>query len=515
MAIFRRRDKGILDLTEKYNQWSVFLKEKYAPVSRFENKKSVPAIYKKIVGEIPEEAAEETAEVAEEVAEEITTTFLDIKSIRERISDDLIDAVGSANPDRRKVRFLTRLKKDVDKFWDSLDEQLGANYKAFRKKYFDEYVTPFESGAIFKSRNRDGTGFFKSRDEQVADIFLDNQSAAKQFNSIFADDPAMMQSLESSVWDRIRRDVAPDGIIDTKKLTKWINKRIDVLNELPSIKENVFNIQAAQESLLRRQVQLAARRDVIENKALAKQLFRYSNEEIPADRVLDSALKNPLRMASLKSLIKNDADAFNALKRVMWEKATKGSSVDTLQFVTEHKKSLQQLFTPQHFRNIEDIISMRAILEVTPVPHGRGYIPMPLESIEAKLGMKLPQASTRWYAFMTGRLAKSYLTADIARAILYNKGRMHAKDLFQTALYDPKVAEEMAGSIHALKMSEETANRLGTRLFALGIPYLRKNNELQNESVAMPPKEEKINPNVTQTDVVQTVKPLSKNIQGD
>lgn len=469
------------DLSEEYMTWLSEISEKYKLDSRFSDKKVTPEIYSQMIKELPEEIAEEISEEVLKEPEQIITTFLDIKAIRERITDDLIDSLGAANPKRGKVRFLTRLKKDIDQFWNDLDPVLGEQYAQFRKEYFENYIKPFESGAIFKAKNKDGTGFFKVRNEQVAGMFLDNPSASKQFYSIFKDDPEMMQAFEMSVWDQLRRDVAPDGIVDQKKLKRWRHRHSDTLKELPEIGKNVSNIQNVQDGLVARQLQLAARKERIENKVLAKQLHRYTKGATTSEQILNNALKNPMQMASLKSFIKGNPDAKNALTRIVWERATSGNSQDVYNFVNNHRKSLTVLFGKQHFKDIEDVVGMRAMLELTPTPKGEAYTPMPMEEIERKMGMKFPSASTRYYAFMSGRLAKSYLVGDIARAAIYSKGKMHAEELFKAALYDPMVAREMANSIRTQQLSKARAKRLWTRVFALGLPYTRKTSPEEQE----------------------------------
>jgi len=463
----RADELGLLDqdISEQFLTWRSELSGKYKPLSRFEDTAATPGIYRQIMSD-----------------KEGVATFVDVKAIRERVSDDLIDSLASANPNRRKVRFLTRLKKDVDEFIETIagsqaDPNIAERYSQFRKEYFEEYVTPFESGAIFKARNKDGTGFYKARDEVVSDMFFDNQSAAKQFNSIFKNNPEMMELMENSVLDRLRMEVAPDGVIDSNKMAAFIRRHDGSLKELPGIKGKIQNIDQAERLLQLRQDRLAVRRNNIENTVLAKQLTRYGAQGATADQIITGALQDYRKMVRLTSFISKDRDAISALKRNVWEKAAQGTAKDTMKFIKANEQSLNVLFTRQHVTDLQDVSAIRAMIEMIPTQEAAAFIPNPLAKLEAYLGIPVPQMGTRLYALKTGRLSKSYLIPEILRTVLYKKGKQHAESLFSQALYDPKVAMELAAGYRVPEFGVDRAKRIGARLFALGLPYLKEKKE--------------------------------------
>ena len=465
----RAHELGIADenMTVQFDEWTNMLKNKYAPVSRFEDKEAVPVIYKQIMAE---KARVDAARAAGKEIDTVTT-FQDIKTLRERISDDLIDSIGAANPNRRKVRFLTRLKKDTDEFIDSMGSSLGEKYTQFRKEYLEQYVTPYESGVVFKIRSKDGTGFYRSFDETIADQFINTQSGARQYYLNFSENSEMMGALEASIIDRLQKDVVVDGTINAKKLSAWTQKHRGVLDELPEIKTKIKTIESAQDALLTRQNQLAQRRQVVENTALSKQLERVQTGGITPEKILSNAMENPAKMAQLLSLIKKDRAALEGMQRVAWGNATSGSPDEVLKYVKDHQKTLRMLFGAEHFQNINDVVEMRSMIALTDTPKGKAYIPSPLAKMEEKIGMPIPQMATRVYAFKTGRLSKSYLIPEIMRNVVYRKGMRAAESLFKEALYDPAVAREMASAVRMHRMPENKADRLYARLFALILPY--------------------------------------------
>ncbi len=452
-----------VDFTPEFKAWQTEIEAAYKPKSRFVGgDDQTPDILKQIINDKAE-----------------TTNFQDIKAIRERITDDLINETASATPSRQRVRALTLLKKDVDEFMEEVGGTLGESWQKFRQVYFEEYVKPFESGAMFKSKNKDGTGFFRTRDEAVADLFTANQSAAKQYNDVFQNDPAMMQNMENALLDDMRRSVAPNGFVDEKKLATWTRKKDGALKEFPNIKAKVAGVKGAQEQLINRQAQLAKRRVEIEDKTLVKQMGKFAKGDVTPDRILNDALQSPQKMQLLVNTIDKDPNASIALRRLIWNKATSGTSEEIVQFIADNGKSLQKVFTPKHLEDITNVSIVRGMLDSVKTPKGTAYFPEPLAKFERFAGMRLPQAGTRLYALRTGRLSKSFLVFDAAKSVLYSKAKLNIEKIIKEALYDPRVARELSESFEFGNFDVKKANQLGARVFALGVPFLETEEQAE------------------------------------
>ena len=458
----RAEELGIndADITVQFQDWAKKLKAKFDPVSRFDDPKSVPEIYKQILKEIGPKGIE-------------PASFADIKAIRERITDDIVKSLSPVNVDRKKVRFLVRLKKDVDGLMDSLDDTLGENYSKFRKEYFDNYVKPFESGAIFKSKSKDGTGFYKIPDEKVADLFLGSQSAARQFNTMFKNDPEMTGTLFSSMADKMGDAAIREGALNETLFKKFMKENSAVLNELPDIKKSFGDIETAQTTIWERQAQLGLRRDAINKSILGKKLEAYAAGTTTTKNVLQGSLSNPKQMKQLVSFIRKDPEALDQLRKVYWQKVSDRGSLEVLSFLEDNKTSLSQLYSDEHLRDMYDVSAMKTMMENVTVSAGKAYQPEPLKGFENLTGMKLPQAATRYWAFMSGRVPKYYLAFDIAKSALYRRAQREFDALLGAALYDPNIAKDVADSVRNVAFTTKKAKRLGGRLFALGIPYLQ------------------------------------------
>lgn len=460
----RAEELGInnADFTAPFKEWRSSILQKYKPKSRFETT-DPPDIFKQIKGDKAE-----------------SVTFQDVKAIRERVSDELIDTIGAAYPNRKKVRFLTRLKKDVDDLIDNFGEELGENYTQFRREYFENYVVPFEQGAIFKARTKDGTGFYKARDEVIAETFLSNESAARQYREIFSDDPVMMSRLKSAALDDLRQTAVQDGILDPRKMQSWKKKHQRVLKELPEIEGSVNDVEAAQLALIDRQSQLASRRMKVERQSFAKQLEKYSRDEVAPEKILTDAIKSPKIMGELRGRVSKNPEAIAGLKKAVWDRAVnQGSAQDVVNFMNENGRSLRVVFGKEHFDALYDIATAKSMVEKLPMPGGKADIPRPGQDVEKMIGQGIPQLGSRLFAWKSGRMQKGYLLTDTVLRGLRGRAASTAEDLWRSALYDGKLAKEMADAVRMGTVTTAKARRLYARMFALGIPYVRSESEEQ------------------------------------
>ena len=479
----RAEELGIanIDMSEAFKTFGKELADKYKPGSRFEDIKSMPGIYKQIIGDKGQITSKLLDKSGQPIKTSAKTTFNDIKAIRERISDDIINTLGAATPNRKKLRTLILMKKDIDNFLDVNAGSLGEQYKAFRKDYFENYIKPFESGAVFKSRNKDGTGFYRTNDEKVAELFLDNPSAAKQYNDMFSKNPEMMQNLEAATLDDLKRFATDDGVLNPNKFKAWLKRKGESLEQLQGIKQKVLNIDEAQKLLDKREGVLVGRKKSIEDLSLSKQLSKYGKYEITSDQIIDDALKKPGKMAQLDSFIKHDKDAGEALKRIIWNKATSGTSEDIIKFITTNDKSLSILFGKKHLRDMADISKMKLLGELIKPPTGKpmtgNELPEALKKIELMTGMKIPQYGTRLYAWKSGRVPKSYLAMEMMANSLRQAGIKHSEKIWKEALYDPELSSMIMKGILDGELTKQTASKIGGRVVALGLPYIEEQND--------------------------------------
>jgi hypothetical protein len=183
-----------VDVTANFTKAANRIKADYAPATAFDDTANRPGVLHDIerAGR-PKPMRDDAGKIVTDakgnpMMEPAKVTFADLKGLRERVSDDLIDAAGAANPSRKKIRTLTSLKETVDGLIENAgvnagDPTLAARYREFRKAYFDDYIKPFEEGTAYKVRALDGRGFYKTTDERWPTRFSSPATRPPRTNS--------------------------------------------------------------------------------------------------------------------------------------------------------------------------------------------------------------------------------------------------------------------------------------------------------------------------------------------
>lgn len=448
-----------LDVSVDFRNAAEDIANDFAPASRFEDMSNYPRVL---------------SQIAEAADGEVT--LADLKALRERVSDDLIDAMGAANPSRRQIRILSQLKARVDQVFDDIAAEaapgVAENLRQFRAAYFDQYIRPFEQGAAYRVRNRGGTGFYQTPDERVADAFFspDAPSNARQFTEILGGDDQAMAAMEAVVLDSLRRSAVTDGVIDPAKYQRWLDRHASVLDQLPpSVRARVSSIQRADDAVLGRVAELGSRERAIGEARLVRQLDGYRRQSLTAEQVIGNALRDERNMRDLVATLDGDPEAMAALRRVVWDQASTGSASDISRFLTDNRETLSHVLTDQHMSDLQDIALARGMLENAPRPSGSAELPRVGSDVERLIGQGIPQLSSRIFAFKSGRMQRGYLVVDTVLRGLRGRAQVAADDALRGALYDPEVARTLAEAIDTAQLTPEKARRLQTLLIRLGV----------------------------------------------
>lgn len=405
-------------------------------------------------------------------------TFGDLRALRERVSDDLIDALGAANPSRVRVRQLTRLKARVDQVIDDLtraaDPTLADRYRQFRDAYFRDYVDRFEKGVIFRINQRDGRGFYRTPDEQVAASFFapGGVSAARQFKAVLGGDPAANAALESVVLDDLARAAVRDGVIDPRLAEGWMRNHASVLAEFPAIAGRLRTFADVNDALVRRQAALADRSRRIGDTLLARELRAIDRDSRTAADAIRRAIESPRRMGQLRGAVRGDPEATAALRRAVWNDVVDRPPGDLAAFVDANKTALRIAgFDERHLQALRNIDAARAMMTRVRAPQGSGAIPTSADAFVRTFGIRPEMLANRLRELHTGRSEKAYTITNVLTNILARKQGQYVDEAFKAALYDPEIAEEFSRAIISGRISEPGARRLQARFFALGIPW--------------------------------------------
>lgn len=454
-------DLGIndADVTVQFEPVRRQIVDDFSPGSVFEDARNFP----------------EVLDVLRSLPEGQTVTFADLKALRERLTDDLLDAQSSASPSRKRIRVLSALQERVDSVINDLtevaDPGLADRYRQFRQTYFNEYIEPFERGAAFTVRQRDGRGFYRIPDEQVAAAFFGARdvSGARQFKAAFGDDPDATAALASTVMDSLRDSAVRDGVIDPRRFENWRRAHESVLAEFPEIAAEVSNIQSASQALSARQAQLDLRLKTVNDSILARRLQAVSRGTQTPEQLISSAVADPRQMRSLVASLRDDPAALEALRRHVWDNASGLSPQQLAAFMDNNAPSLSRLFGVRHLSDLRRIQRARMMIESVPAPRGQGFRPDPTRQVADQLGSGVPQIQSRIFAAESGRTSFRFVAGDMFARFFRSQSQQASEALLNEALYNPQVARDLAGMIDTSALKPEATSRLNAWLFNLGI----------------------------------------------
>jgi hypothetical protein len=492
-----------MNVTVPFSNFKKSFVDIYKPDSSFSDVANRPSVYNLVKNFGKQQTTDTPSTILNEFGvpikptakQEITTSisFKDIQGLRERVSDDLLDALGTTAPSAKKIRTLSMMKKDIDTFIDDNAEILGDKYKMFRNAYKERIINRFEKSAAYTSQRLGKTQEYKIADEKVADAFLTNVQSAKQFKEVYTDtitgqiDPDALLSLESVVLDKVRKTAFANDILDPKKLNKYINNNKQVLEQFPSILNKLTDSQVASSFVSNRVAQLNNRKALIQDNMLAKKLMFGQSPimkgEVDVDALLIKAIKQPTLMKQINARLKTP-DEKEALRRsvskIMFEVSDPAANPAVFkQFLETNKSSLNSVYTPEHINNLNIIADAYSIISRTPMPQGVGATtPGVVQEASKQMGMSVPSILSRAYAAESGRTSTRYIAGDIFGRFVLTKGKQRADALFYEAMFDPNIAKDYARFATDKVGNKLVTKRLNGYLFNLGYPSEDENQGL-------------------------------------
>lgn len=399
-----------------------------------------------------------------------TVRFDDIKTLRERITSSLNDELGKASPNRRLVRNLVQLRREVDdalpQMFGELDPTLADRYRQFRTAYFDEYIKPFEKGAAFKARSQGRNDLYQTPDEKVASLFLKPgaTTAAGQLKAALGD-RAAAQTAEAFLLDDLRQFAVRDGVLDAKLYDAWLRRWGSVAKEFPDVLARVGRAGEANQSLLARNAELTWRRHNINDSILSRKLRSIQTGGQTQDALIDGALKDPRLMRQVMDSIAGDNRAKDALRRQVWLRGVK----DPKTFLTENEASLRIALGTDHLESLRNIFSARQMLDRIPAPTGSPFQPRMFEKLEAWTGMSMPQFANRLYQFHSGWVPKQFLIPDMISRHLRGRSQRQTQAALEKALYDPQSARDFLDIYINRKLKTAPFRRMQAWMFEQGL----------------------------------------------
>ena len=428
----------------------------------------------------------------------------------------------------------------TDGMQQGIPEDVARKYAAFRNKYFSDYIEPFERSASSKVRSKDGKAFYRTLDEDVAASFFKTQDGARQYASLFGQDPQALADAEAALLDDLASSALSDGVVGYPAFERWMKSKSGVLRELPpevsSRFEQMFSRvrdlergYAAQKNAIgqrkaqglrdlgrasdqssqlalegRKQIEsqsrdvrmrseaeiagleqqqaaidqalaplssrmetLVARERKLNNSILARKVRSLSGGGMSPDNFISQALGNQRLMFRLMASTKGDAQATEALRRIVWDRA-EGLSPEQMQgFLGKYGNTLKMLFPKDHLDNLQVIQDARAMATSLREPKGRAIATDPVKMMTETIGLNPQAAMARFVNVQRGRSSKA---VEMGSGLAYWFGRRNSivnEQLMMEALYNPEVAEALVNELSSKAVREGLRPPRLTRLWML------------------------------------------------
>lgn len=456
-----------IDVTDDYIDFASDILAQTASDSRFS--KSV-VTDNSILGKLKDEVrAYNDALAAGDKAQPPKTTVLDVKRIREGLSDEITGALSGEKPDKDKARRLIAAKESIDGFLDDLGT-VNPQYEQFRQRYKAEYIDRFEQGAAFKTKKNNARGGYETRPERVASMFWDEKDlgAVKQFNEIFSGDEQAYRALYNIALDDLSTAAARDGVLDMKKYGRWMEDHRALLNQLPELKTLVLDQGVTQQALLNRQGTLSARQKVVADAQLTKALKKYRSKDKSAQDIVADVFKNARLRDEVLSQVRKDPEMEKAFKRSVWTQAIDAGDPEKIdRFMQAHKDTLVKVLGEQHYADLEDIVQANEIVNFVPLPEAAQANFDGMQKLESFAGMGFPQFMSRQYALQSGRTGKAFVLTEGFSRFLYGRSQEQRNAMMRAALYD----KDFAKTFHdvAFKGDKAKIKKLNLFLYQMGM----------------------------------------------
>lgn len=393
---------------------------------------------------------------------------------RAQINGDLRDYYGATSRNVEDTRAMRALQAERNQLDTAIEGVNLPGMQEYRSYYRDEYAPRFLEGASAQVGQYKSTGYGHNAvaDENVAGKFFgpNNISGARQWNSIYGEVPQMRQQMADTALDDLRRTaVDPStGLIKEGAVSRWLAKNERVLNEMPWVREAVSAKNP--DELYARLGQLEQRQRGVANGIISQVLGKEPGAAI------DRALSDWRVARTVKNSVRGDPQADAALTRAVWDRVIASGGDDALldagkmqSFIDKNRRSLGVVLTPEHLASLDTIIRAASIEGRLGAPTGTPSVP---KSILGKFGewfgTSIPSLSSAGLSVVRGRSNVFQEAGNVALRAMNKLTQAEVVAAWKEALYNPKIAADLAGIATAGKANPQQQQRLLNYLLTVG-----------------------------------------------
>ena len=285
----------------------------------------------------------------------------DLDSLKRAVNDSIRKA------DQTQLPTLLELKKQVGQVIDNMPGNLGDAYKAVDKEYLAKVGIPYGAKTVQDVKYKDFV-------EQSIPAITKNRTALTDYLASVDRADGLNLVKDAFFADATRYGVVKDGVLDAKKLARYIEVNKDTLSAVPEVRQQLQNIAGDGLELTATIAKLNDLKKIQDSQDSAKLLQRFSSSGL--DGVASQFLTSPdfRRQFMSPSGAGRNQPAIATLRAKLVDDAL--NSNNPLQFIQENQTAYDQLFGKQYYKVLSDLAETAGKLE------NKLFINTPLKTVQ-------------------------------------------------------------------------------------------------------------------------------------
>jgi hypothetical protein len=285
----------------------------------------------------------------------------DLDSLKRAVNDAIRKA------DDTQLPTLIELKKQVGQVIDNMPGNLGDAYKAVDKEYLARVGIPYGAKTVQDVKYKDFV-------EKAIPAITTNRTAITSYLASVDRADALPIIKDAFFADATRYGVVKDGVLDPKKLARYIELNKDTLSAIPEIRQELQNISGDGLELTATISKLNSLKAVQDAQDSAKIMQRFNSSGL--DGVASQFLTSPdfRRQFMSPGGAGRNQPAIDTLRAKLTEQAL-GSS-NPLGYIAENQAAYDSLFGKQYYKVLSDLAETAGKLE------NKLFINTPLKTVQ-------------------------------------------------------------------------------------------------------------------------------------
>jgi hypothetical protein len=353
--------------------------------------------------------------------------------------DSLKRAVNLAirNAGDEQLPTLMELKKQVGQVIDNMPDGLGDAYKAVDKEFYSRIGVPYGAKTVEDIKYKDFV-------EQGIPALTKNRTALTDYIASVDKDTAMPIIKDAFFADATRYGVVKDGVLDPKKLARYIELNKDTLSAVPDIKRELQNLSGDGLELTATIDKLNKLKLIQDTQDSAKLFAKFSNSGL--DGVASQFLVSPEFRKTFMSPggAGRNQPAISALRAKLTQSVLDSSN--PLEYLTQNKEAYDQLFGKSYGKALGDLAEVANSLQT------KLFINTPLKTIQ-RTGLEEATgvSPAGLVSVIRDRVAgTTYKAINLLSRFYVNQVDNTTKEELGRFLTDPEAVRNVAASLKKL-----------------------------------------------------------------